>query len=177
MVNQLIFVSGEIFGGKGNDRLSVDGEGFITGVTFYGEKGNDTLIGGYGNDLLYGDQGNDSLLGGGGDDALFGGSGNDRLFGNDGNDFLLDIDGKNLFNGSDGNDQLIALSVTNTLFGGSGDDEITVGYSSPHGLIDGGSGNDTLRSPIVNASYNQNFDFRIFDQVHIINMEGNINPV
>ncbi|MSR73815.1 MAG: calcium-binding protein [Candidatus Pacebacteria bacterium] len=181
----LIIGNGTLVGGPGNDRLKAG----IGGANLYGGEGNDTLIGDDGGDALSGDQGNDflvgngagdylfgaqgndSIIGGSGDDALFGGSGNDRLFGNDGNDSLWDFDGKNLLDGGSGDDRFLVLSVTNTILGGSGDDMITLGYFAPYGLIDGGSGNDTLSSPIVNLNGNEVFAFRVFDQASIINME------
>jgi Ca2+-binding RTX toxin-like protein len=54
----------------------------------YGAGGNDTLLGGTGNDDLFGGSGNDVLIGGGGNDDLFGDSGRDLLIGSDNNDRL-----------------------------------------------------------------------------------------
>ncbi|WP_281277326.1 calcium-binding protein [Hankyongella ginsenosidimutans] len=45
----------------------------MIGRTFYGNGGNDTLIGGIGADIFYGGDGNDNLKGENGDDILFGG--------------------------------------------------------------------------------------------------------
>ncbi|MDL2209404.1 type I secretion C-terminal target domain-containing protein [Desulfovibrio sp. OttesenSCG-928-O18] len=50
----------------------------VKGVT-EAEGGNDTLIGGKGDDILFGGAGNDTLIGGKGDDILFGGAGNDTF--------------------------------------------------------------------------------------------------
>ncbi|MFG6668637.1 Ig-like domain-containing protein [Halomonas sp. HNIBRBA4712] len=44
-----------------------------------GEGGNDTLLGGEGNDILFGMGGNDTLIGGPGDDILYGGAGADTF--------------------------------------------------------------------------------------------------
>jgi hypothetical protein len=51
--------------------------------------GNDTLLGGAGNDILFGQGGNDTLDGGKGNDILLGGTGDDTLIGGQGNDILI----------------------------------------------------------------------------------------
>ncbi|MNF58527.1 Leukotoxin [compost metagenome] len=56
--------------------------------------GNDTLIGGKGDDILYGQGGNDLLIGGEGDDILYGGTGADVFVwenGDVGNDVIKDF--------------------------------------------------------------------------------------
>src|SRR3546814_291079 len=50
---------------------------------------DDTIDGGYGDDILYGFSGNDTLLGGVGSDELFGDEGNDRIEGGAGDDGLI----------------------------------------------------------------------------------------
>ena len=57
-------------------------------VRLYAGAGNDTLIGGTGNDGLYGEADADTLIGGTGNDELYGGAGNDTLIGGIGNDYL-----------------------------------------------------------------------------------------
>ncbi|NYT65952.1 type I secretion C-terminal target domain-containing protein, partial [Alcaligenaceae bacterium] len=51
--------------------------------------GNDTLIGGAGDDILFGQGGDDTLDGGIGDDVLFGGAGNDTMTGGAGDDTFI----------------------------------------------------------------------------------------
>ncbi|WP_299402357.1 hypothetical protein [Acaryochloris sp. IP29b_bin.148] len=97
-------------GTAANDFMLGDGGGGASGGTasfynadFYGEGGNDTLIGaglgnrldgGTGNDFLNGRGGNDTLIGGAGDDILLGGLGNDILTGGVGADiFRFDSSG------------------------------------------------------------------------------------
>ena len=53
-----------------------------------GTTGNDTLVGGSGDDHLSGGKGNDFLVGGAGQDVLRGGQGDDILIGELGNDVL-----------------------------------------------------------------------------------------
>jgi len=80
-----------------------------------GGKGNDTLKGGAGDDVLRGGEGNDKLFGGAGDDVLEGGKGNDTLKGGAGDDTFI-------YNTGDGND---------TIVGGKGQDVLHLASLSP----------------------------------------------
>src|SRR5262249_38079988 len=54
-----------------------------------GGAGDDTIVGGSGNDQLFGGDGNDTIYGDKGDDWIDGGAGADRLYGNNGDDVLM----------------------------------------------------------------------------------------
>lgn len=69
----------------------------VLGETLTGGSGDDTLMGGTGNDVLYGDEGKDHLEGGSGNDALYGEEGKDSLKGGLGNDLLYGGEGKDIF--------------------------------------------------------------------------------
>jgi Mg-chelatase subunit ChlD len=94
--------------------------------------GNDTLIGGNGNDILFGQGGNDTLIGGKGNDILIGGAGNNTFVwkqGDTGSDVIKDfkpaaggthtgndkLDLSDLLQGEDGNSDAISkfLQITN----------------------------------------------------------------
>jgi hypothetical protein len=81
------FKSIHIRGGRGNDHVTVD-PAITIPVSIWGGLGDDTLIGGGGDDKLYGQFGTDALIGGAGDDTLvtIGDSRSDRLTGGDGLD-------------------------------------------------------------------------------------------
>jgi len=79
-----------------------------------GSDGNDSIIGGQGNDTLLGGDGDDSLFGGDGNDCLVGGSGDNWLEGGAGNDTLIGGDGQDWLEGGPGNDSIV----------GGGDDPI-----------------------------------------------------
>ncbi|WP_371681697.1 calcium-binding protein [Chroococcidiopsis sp. TS-821] len=94
--------SNNIFhGGAGDDTLIgwVDYKGAIS-------YGNDTLIGGTGNDYLHTLDGNDLLRGGDGNDTLRSGSGDDTLYGGAGNDLLQAGGYNSILIGGWGNDTL-----------------------------------------------------------------------
>lgn len=96
-----------------DDSLTAD----LIGRTFYGNGGNDTLIGGIGADIFYGGDGNDNLKGENGDDILFGGAGDDQLDGGSG-----------------------AVRI----WGGAGDDTVIITDWTEDALVDGGDDSDTL---------------------------------
>jgi Ca2+-binding RTX toxin-like protein len=107
----------QVFGQAGNDTIRVDeSNGALPAVNLFGGDGNDTLIGGSGNDLLFGQAGNDTLVGGNGNDLLFGGDGNDTLTGGAGSD---------------------------QMFGGAGNDRMVWNPGDGSDLMEGGDGIDT----------------------------------
>ncbi len=65
-----------IYGGSGNDLLTLDFAGLIDGGS-----GRDTLFGSFGKDTLVGGSGDDSIFGSEGDDRIKAGDGNDLVFG------------------------------------------------------------------------------------------------
>jgi Ca2+-binding RTX toxin-like protein len=110
--------------GAGDDLVIADPSVTIPlGIT--GNVGNDTLVGGSGNDEISGSFGRDRVVGGAGDDFLLGGAlndylsgeaGNDLMVGGGGNDRLADVVGADQFIGGLGNDTIISRDlVSNTL--------------------------------------------------------------
>jgi hypothetical protein len=77
------YINGEtinVYAGAGNDHVEMDpSAGSNWKAQFFGEDGNDRLIGGALDDLLDGGPGNDFLDGAGGDNVLIGGGGHDTL--------------------------------------------------------------------------------------------------
>ena len=131
-------------GGTATVRLSST---LTSGFTLQGSSDNDILTfvtsattavnvnGAEGNDVITGGNGMDSIVGGLGDDTLDGGNGNDTLDGSIGNDSLT---------GGAGNDVLIGRTGSR-LFGGNDDDLLSI-QDNGVAIINGGSGNDTLRT-------------------------------
>jgi len=91
------YLNGEtiiVHAGAGNDVVVMeDTAAFRWSAEFYGEKGNDHLVGNAQNDRLDGGAGNDRLEGKAGDDVLTGGPGQDRFDGGDGADQIFAADG------------------------------------------------------------------------------------
>jgi Ca2+-binding RTX toxin-like protein len=79
-----------VHAGAGDDTVAMDDSaGLKWQAAFFGEDGNDHLVGNAQNDILVGGNGNDVLEGAGGKDLLIGGLGTDRLRGGDGADILV----------------------------------------------------------------------------------------
>lgn len=83
-----------LYGGTGNDHLNI---WLGSDVIFFGDAGDDTLWGDYGNDLLDGGTDNDSIRGYWGDDLIIGGDGNDHLEGGAGKDWIVGGEGADTF--------------------------------------------------------------------------------
>lgn len=103
------------------------------GSTIYGGGGNDTILGGFGDDLVFAGRGQDRAEGRGGDDILRMGSEDDQAYGGDGDDLLI---------GGFGDDSLFGQNQMDVLLGGDGDDELDGGTGDD--FIAGGVGNDYL---------------------------------
>ena len=71
------------------------------------EAGNDTILGGEGDDTIFGQGGNDSLDGGEGDDQIEGGDGQDTITSGGGNDRAEGGQGSDLFNFTSGGNHTI----------------------------------------------------------------------
>ncbi len=114
----------QVRGGAGNDLF--ENRSSIPCVVD-GGPGNDTLIGGTGDDRLYGEEGNDQIRGGAGDDQLYGGAGNDTLIGGAGDDMLHGGVGNDLLDGEAGADRLDGGAGNDEIRGGTGSDSLVVG--------------------------------------------------
>ncbi|WP_366941888.1 calcium-binding protein [uncultured Nostoc sp.] len=142
---------------KNIEGLNIIGTGYADNIV--GSNGNDTIKDSYdGNDTIIGGAGNDSLSASGSYDnnTLNGGTGNDHLD-------IGDSSGDNFLDGGDGNDTLSATDASgkNTLEGGNGNDILIGGYGNDS--LYGGSGIDTfvfntydLRSNTGNRVYDFN---------------------
>ncbi len=107
-----------------------------------GGNGNDLISTAGGNNTISGGNGDDTLVGGGGNDLISGDNGNDSIAGGGGNDTLIGGNGDDQLFGGDGQDVLFGGSGNDTLWGGDGDDVLYGG--SGNDFLVGGAGNDTL---------------------------------
>lgn len=152
-VSKVIFI-----GFDGDDQFTNE-----TGIEslILGNDGNDTLVGGWGIDVVNGGDGDDSIFGLGDDDRLIGGLGADEIEGGLGNDRIFGGQGLNRLLGNDGADLIFGGSDIDTVFGGDGadqvfplggDDIVDLGDGGLPGATDpadadlvlGGTGNDVL---------------------------------
>ena len=108
-----------VYGGKGNDRLTLPATLYIPALLSGGD-GDDFIRGGAMSDTLLGGSGNDSMFGSSGNDYMEGNTGDDRIQGDDGNDILLGGDGDDDLIGSGGRDLLIGQAGSDELVGGAG---------------------------------------------------------
>jgi RTX calcium-binding nonapeptide repeat (4 copies) len=106
-------------GGSGDDfiRLDTANGAFTTAKPTFvvGDRGDDTLIGGSGNETFFGDRGDDFVDGNGGNDTAFLGEGNDTFVWDpgDANDVVEGQSGfdTHIFNGAGGN-EIFAATAT-----------------------------------------------------------------
>ncbi len=138
-----------VTGNAGGD--SINGGTLTTGINFSGGAGDDSAVGGLGNDTLSGGTGSDRIVAAGGNDLVDGGDDPDTLRGNAGNDTITGGTGADLIvcatgndkaNGGDGNDSILGDGGNDTLFGGLGDDTIDGSLGSD--TIVGNEGNDSI---------------------------------
>lgn len=109
---------------------TVDASALTGGISANTAGGNDTIIGGAGNDTfdagsgadtVDGGAGDDTINAGGGWDSVDGGAGNDTIYGANGFDNITGGEGADLIYGGNGNDT-ITFADGDTVYGDSGDD-------------------------------------------------------
>lgn len=130
----------EVLIGDKEDNDLETGEG---NDTVKGKAGDDTINTNGGDDNVSGGQGNDTINAGDGVDLVRGGRGDDIIDGGNGNDVLRGGLGNDTINGGEGNDTIRGGQGNDTLSGGLGVDIIRGGQGDD--MIDGGEGNDILR--------------------------------
>ncbi|HZL37660.1 MAG TPA: PKD domain-containing protein [Tepidisphaeraceae bacterium] len=113
--------------------------------------GNNTILGGGGNDSITAGNGNNRINGRGGDDSITAGDGSDTLLGGAGNDTLIAGNGPDTLRGGSGNDSLTSGSGKDLLAGGAGDDTLH-GGNTQDTLINGDSADPTVGSAALNAA-------------------------
>jgi large repetitive protein len=151
-----------VFDGTDNDDelISVNQ---TAALKYSGGAGDDTFIGGSGNDTFNGDAGNDTLIGNAGNDIINGGAGNDTIDGGAGADTI---------NGGTGNDTIDGGAGADTINGGTGNDKIV--FDADDLVINGGDGSDTLLINVSGTTINfGTFDSSKFESIEVIDMTGN----
>jgi Ca2+-binding RTX toxin-like protein len=106
-----------VFGGQDNDVITSTNDA-ADGVTFSGDKGDDTLNLGDSDDIANGGEGNDLIAAGGGKDTVDAGAGND---------IVTDGAGADSNTLGAGNDSYTDGAGSDTIIGGAGHDTYTFG--------------------------------------------------
>jgi autotransporter-associated beta strand protein/VCBS repeat-containing protein len=140
-----------IFGGAGDDRISMSGLCLLVSVelqegrdAYFGGKCNDLVNGGPGRDIIQLGEGDNEADGGDGNDIITARSGNDIIRGGSGNDRLQPGAGDDIAYGDAGNDQIVGSLGNDLLVGGLGNDNLNGGGGQD--VLIGGIGNDILRA-------------------------------
>jgi Ca2+-binding RTX toxin-like protein len=129
----------------------------------FGGRGNDTLIGDDGDNILNGGAGNDTLTGGDGADTLIGGDGNDLLTGGDGNDTFVFNEagfGKDTitdFVAGEGTDDVIEFSAS--IFADYAAVQAAMTQSGAHVVIASGANSVTIQNVTIAQLHQDDFTF------------------
>lgn len=116
----------------------------VAGSSVTGDKADDVIYGGTGNETLTARADNDYLFGDLGNDVLRAGAGNDVLQGGEGSDVLRGGSGQNVLDGGDGDDVLYGGKGAGFLAGGAGNDTLRVGRGNDVIAFNLGDGMDTV---------------------------------
>ncbi|MEM6451826.1 MAG: NF038122 family metalloprotease [Cyanobacteria bacterium P01_D01_bin.105] len=137
-----------------------------------GEAGHDVIWGEAGRDIIYGQDGKDLLYGGDDDDLLLGENDDDELHGEDGHDILSGGAGDDILSGGEGRDDIKGGSGNDIVEGGNGNDRLVDeagndiligGEGQDH--IKGGNGNDLIYGDVYGGSLNlQNLRARLQEE-------------
>ena len=168
--DQKVYIGGRVIPGDGG--FVVDGYKSGNNNLTIHDGGNDTLndpfwadydvyYGGRGNDTLAGGSGSELMLGGAGDDVIRGNGSADRLFGDAGNDLLDGGSGADVLHGGDGNDILLGGSGADDMTGGGGADifRFLARSEARDNIRDFQQGTDKLQFAISDFSQSANFVF------------------
>lgn len=113
-----VYAGAEFRGGDGDDLLVAVSHRRNDSHAFYGNAGNDTLIG---------NSGRATLDGGAGDDLIIGGQGFNRIFGGTGNDTITDGDRTSIIHTGPGHNSVSAGFGRHVFHVGPGENTITGG--------------------------------------------------
>ena len=80
-------------------------------IQFMGDKGDDSVQAGFGNDNIHADDGVDAVFAGPNDDQQNDGNGNDELYAQDGDDALEGEPGADFFDCGSGFDTVVDFSL------------------------------------------------------------------
>src|SRR4051812_38339326 len=132
--------------GIGNDYVDLGpGDDVVPTAGF--SVGDDTILGGDGNDNIDGNAGNDTIIGGRGDDIFQPNEGNDTLDAGPGNDEIgCDDPGNDSLDAGPGDDRVCGGAGIDTIDAGDGNDSVSSLDGQIDGLVSCGAGADVVWS-------------------------------
>jgi Ca2+-binding RTX toxin-like protein len=132
--------------GIGNDYVDLGpGDDVVPSADF--SVGDDTILGGDGNDNMDGNAGNDTISGGRGDDIFQPNQGDDKLDAGPGNDEIgCDDPGNDTIDAGPGDDRVCGGAGIDTIDAGDGNDSVSSLDGQLDGLVSCGAGSDVVWS-------------------------------
>ena len=136
--------TGAVYACTYDNTSAINGSGLdaSTSLIVWGGNGDNSFIGGAGNDSLTVGNGTNTLTDLDGDDTLAAGDGNNTLTAGNGNDTLTVGDGNNTLTAGNGNDTLTLGEGNNTVTLGNGNDDLFA--ENGDNVVTAGNGNDSL---------------------------------
>jgi Ca2+-binding RTX toxin-like protein len=120
----------EIWPRLGNDTIDTSALSGRFDVSILGDRGDEVVHLGAGNNFVNGAQDNDTVYGGDGNDWIRTATGDDYIDGGNGNDYLVGVDNDDTIYGGAGDDKVYGSGGNDELFAGAGDDYVVCGDGS-----------------------------------------------
>jgi serralysin len=140
----------EVWPRLGNDTVDSTALSAFFDVSVLGDRGDDVVYFGAGDNFFNGAQDSDRAYGGPGNDWIRTGLGDDFIDGGAGDDYLVGVDGDDTIYGGPGNDRIGGLDGNDTIFSGEGNDRVACGNGKDEATIT--SGDKPIDCETVNRS-------------------------
>lgn len=125
----------EVWPRLGDDTLDATALPALFDISFLGDRGDDTVRLGPGNDFVNAAQDDDHVYGGEGDEWIRTGTEDDVADGQGGNDYIVGLFGNDTLYGGTGDDSLYGSDGSDTLFTGDGVDRANCGGGSDEATV------------------------------------------
>jgi Ca2+-binding RTX toxin-like protein len=120
----------EIWPRLGNDYVDTSALSSLFDVSVLGDRGDEVVHLGAGNNFVNGAQDADTVYGGDGNDWIRTATGDDYIDGGGGNDYLVGVDNNDTIYGGPGDDSIYGSGGNDDLFSGAGNDHVVCGDGS-----------------------------------------------
>jgi Ca2+-binding RTX toxin-like protein len=140
----------EVWPRLGDDTVNSTALSAFFDVAVLGDRGEDVVYFGAGNNFFNGAQDSDRAYGGPGNDWIRTGLDDDFIDGGAGDDYLVGVDGNDTIYGGPGNDRIGGLNGNDTIFSGEGNDIVACGNGKDNATIT--SGDKPIACETINRS-------------------------